>query len=104
MVSLISKYVDPKITVGNLLTICAMVTGGIWFLAQTDARIAKMEGRVGQVETTLRDTAAAAAVKEDRAVQKVESVTRDLNDMKVAIKGIQTSVEFLVQQERNRQR
>ena len=104
MVSMISKYIDPKITVGNILTIFAMVTGGIWFLAQNDARIGKIETRVGQVETTIRDNAAATSVKEDRAVAKVDSLTRDLNDMKVSISGIQTSVEFLVQQERSRQR
>ena len=100
----IRQNIDPKITVGNILTIIGILVGGVWYMAQNDARIEKLDGRLVAVERSILEAAVASNLKDDRASQKVEGIAREVGDVKVTVRGIETSVQFLVQQVQQQQR
>jgi uncharacterized lipoprotein YajG len=82
----------------SALNTAAILFGGGFVYASNESRMEKMETRVVAMEQRIREDNIAATVKDDRATQKVEVITRDLNDVKVAVRGIEASVQFLVRQ------
>jgi hypothetical protein len=86
----------------SALNTAAILVGGGFVFASNESRMEKMEARVLIVEQRVREDNIAANIKDDRATQKVEGIARELNDVKVTVRGIESSVQFLVQQEQRR--
>jgi hypothetical protein len=86
----------------SAINTAAILFGGGFVYASNESRMEKMEARVLIVEQRVREDNIAANIKDDRATQKVEGIARELNDVKVTVRGIESSVQFLVQQEQRR--
>jgi hypothetical protein len=86
----------------SAINTAAILFGGGFVYASNESRMEKMEARVLIVEQRVREDNIAANIKDDRATQKVEGIARELNDVKVTVRGIEASVQFLVQQEQRR--
>ena len=65
-------------------------------------RVKQAEGRVTQIEQTMRDTSVLAAAKDDRATSRIESVQREVSAVRVEIGRIESAVQYLVRQERSK--
>lgn len=83
----------------------AIIFGGGFVYASNENRMEQMESRIVKIEAAgLRDSAIAAA-KDDRTTMKIESITRDLGDVKVTVGRTEEAVRYLVrtlQEERRR--
>jgi hypothetical protein len=88
----------------SALNTAAILFGGGFVYASNESRMEKMEARVVTMEQRVRDDAVASNVKDDRATQKVDGIARELNDVKVAVRGIEASVQFLVRQVQQQER
>jgi hypothetical protein len=86
----------------SAINTAAILFGGGFVYASNESRMEKMEARVLIVEQRVREDNIAANIKDDRATQKVEGIARELNDVKVTVRGIEAAVQFLVQQEQRR--
>jgi hypothetical protein len=86
----------------SAINTAAILFGGGFVYASNEARMEKMEARVLVVEQRVREDNIAANIKDDRATQKVEGIARELNDVKLTVRGIEAAVQFLVQQEQRR--
>jgi len=76
----------------------AILFGGGVVYSQIGHYMKENDSRVARIEQQIRETAIAANIKDDRAAQKVDGIARELNDMKVSVRGIESSVDFLVRQ------
>jgi hypothetical protein len=76
----------------------AIIFGGGMVYSSNESRMSAMGDRVTRLEIQIRDEAAAGNVKDDRTTQKIESITRDMSDIKATVRGIEASVQFLVRQ------
>jgi len=65
-------------------------------------RVHRAESRVTSIELALREASVLAAAKDDRATMKIESVQRELSAARVDIGRIESSLQFLVRQERSK--
>jgi hypothetical protein len=87
----------------SALNTAAIIFGGGFVYASNEARMEKMEARVVQVELRQREDAVSSSLKDDRSAQKVDGIARELGDVKVAVRGIEASVQFLVRQVQQQQ-
>jgi hypothetical protein len=88
----------------SALNTAAILFGGGFVYASNESRMEKMESRVVAVEVQQQRESASASIKDDRAAQKVDGMARELGDVKVTVRGIEASVQFLVQQVQQQQR
>lgn len=87
----------------SALNTAMILFGGGMVYASNEARMAKLADRVDAVERLRIEDRAAASVSVATATQEVRTLTRDLGDVKVTVRGIETAVQFLVQQARDQQ-
>lgn len=74
----------------------AIIFGGGFVYSSNESRMEQMESRIVKIEAAgLRDAALAAA-KDDRTTLKIESITRDLGDVKVTVGRTEEAVRYLV--------
>jgi hypothetical protein len=76
----------------------AIIVGGAGVYYSNEARMNAMELRVARIEQLQREDTTASNVKDERTTAKIESITRDMSDIKVTVRGIEASVQFLVRQ------
>lgn len=95
---------DRKITLGNLLTIAVMVLGGFGFLIANETRLKSVELGLDGVRRDVIHAAALAASTDARTTSQIATSNVAMNDLKVSMRGVQTSIEFLVEAERRRSR
>ena len=82
----------------SALNTAAILFGGGFVYASNESRMEKMESRVVILEQMRRDDTAASNVKDDRTTVKIESMSRELGDVKVSIGRVEAAVQYLVQQ------
>lgn len=82
----------------SAINTAAIIFGGGLVYSSNENRMEKMETRIVRIEQQVRDDITVANVNADRTTQKVEAITRDLSDVKITVRGIEASVQFLVQQ------
>ena len=82
----------------SALNTAAIIFGGGMVWASNNSRMTAMEDRIQKIEVSIRDDKAAATIKEDRTTLRIEAQIRDLNDVKVTVRGIDAAVQFLVRQ------
>jgi hypothetical protein len=86
----------------SAFNMAAILVGGGVVYAQIGHYMKENDGRVARIETQIREQTIAANIKDDRAVAKTDGIARELNDVKVTVRGIESAVQFLVQQEQRR--
>jgi hypothetical protein len=87
----------------SALNTAAIIFGGGMVYATMQSQLGHMDRSIAMLENRVARGELAAAAIDQAVANKVEIINRDMTDMKVGIRGIQTSVDFLVQQERRRQ-
>lgn len=87
----------------SAINTAAILFGGGFVYSSNENRIKDVETRVVRMEQRMREDNTEQTIKDERAALKVESITRDLGDVKVTVRGIEASVQFLVQQVRDQQ-
>jgi hypothetical protein len=95
---------DKKITLGNVLTIIVMVFGGFGFLLANESRLKSVEMEVAEVKRDVIAAATLAQTTESRTISQIATANTAMNEIKVSMRGVQTSIEFLVEAERRRGR
>ena len=88
----------------SALNTAAILFGGGIVYASNESRMNQMSDRITKIEIAADRETALLAAKDDRATQKVEAITRDLTDVKIDVRGIKSSVEFLVRQVQQQER
>ena len=87
----------------SALNTAAILFGGGFVYASNESRMEKMETRIVQVEHRLQADIVASNLKDDRSIQRVEAISRELTDVRLTVRGIESSVQFLVQQVQQQQ-
>ena len=95
---------DRKITLGNLLTIAVMVFGGFSFLIANESRLKSVEVELAEVKRDVAAAAALAASTDAKTTSQIATANMSMNEIKISMRGVQTSIEFLVEAERRRGR
>ena len=98
------QYIDPKITVGNIITIVVMIFGGGVMYATVIGYMSENDSRVTRLEQQLRESNLAAGIKDDRANVKFETITQRLNDVAVTTARTDERIGYLIQQIQQQQR
>jgi hypothetical protein len=95
----VQLFVENPISAFNMT---AILFGGGVVYAQIGNYMRENDSRVARIETQIREQAIAANIKDDRSAAKTDGIARELNDVKVTVRGIESAVQFLVQQEQRR--
>lgn len=72
----------------------------VW--AQIGNYMHENDARVTRIEHQMKESAITSRVKDDRAAAKTDGIAREVNEVKVTVRGIESAVQFLVQQEQRR--
>jgi hypothetical protein len=86
----------------SALNMAAILFGGGIVYAQIGSYMRENDARVTRIEVQMRDAATASSIKEDRAALKTDGIARELNEVKLTLRGVESAVQFLVQQEQRR--
>jgi len=90
--------IDPRVTIGNLLTALAITVSAIWWTSKQEARIDALVERSLRLERA--DEAMNAKIRSvsDKADAKLELLSRDVGDMKASLREIGTNISWIVRQ------
>jgi hypothetical protein len=86
----------------SALNMGAILFGGGIVYAQLGAYMRENDNRVTRIEQAMAKSDAASSVKEDRAAAKTDGIVRELGEVKLTLRGVESAVQFLVQQEQRR--
>lgn len=86
----------------SALNMAAILFGGGIVYAQIGSYMRENDARVTRIEHQMKESAIASRVKDDRAAAKTDGIAREVNEVKVTVRGIESAVQFLVQQEQRR--
>lgn len=90
--------IDPRITVGNLLTAATITLTAVWWTSKQEARIDALDVRAHRLEKADETMEGKIRVVGEKADAKLELLARDVGEMKVSLKGIGTNLDWIVRQ------
>jgi hypothetical protein len=79
----------------SALNTAAILFGGGFVYSSNENRMTQMSDRIAKIELAADRETIIAATKEDRAAQKVEGIAKELNDVKVTLRGVEASVSYI---------
>lgn len=82
----------------SAINTAAILFGGGFVYASNEKRMEAMEVRILGLELRQKEDLASFRARENASNQKVEAISNSLNDVRVTVRGIEASVQFLVQQ------
>ena len=80
----------------------AILFGGGMVWATMTARMSEMDREIAAVRAQAQRVEQMSAAADTATVNKFDAIYRDLTEMKVEMRGLRTSLDFLVAQERRR--
>lgn len=89
----VPKWIDPKITAGNIVTLAVMIVGFFVWGVRLEARVDHFAEKVGKLEAEDKGMAARIDAARDLATSRQEAIIREMSGLRIEVARMNAILE-----------